>query len=61
MTTNIASIISNKTDSEVQNNNINKNKLGSHERIRTIKMKNNSIDINIESNGNKTSRELMKE
>ena len=57
-TTNISSNISNKTDSEVQNNNINKNKLGSPERIRTIKMKNNSMDINIESNGNKTSREL---
>ena len=27
-TTNISSNISNKTDSEVQNNNINKNKLG---------------------------------
>ena len=57
-TTNISSNISNKTDSEVQNNNINKNKVGSPERIRTMKMKNNSMDMNIESNGNKTSREL---
>ena len=61
MTTDLLSKISNKIETEEQNNKnnqINKNKINSPEKLRKIRIKNNSMDINMELNGNRTSREL---